>query len=633
MVRLMLLLTAAAAVAAEASGDGASEALGEPWRTGARERREEHLKDVLSSLGQVREAEAKAADHEKEIGGSKLKEANRATEEATTFMAKAEKLLASEAALKEEQAGVARRLEDLDGAHSNVKLWQDCKDGDEACAAGSSRDEWEKKEHSTELASSALQRLRDLEMLKKEHSRRTKKHQHHHHHRKKTHHSKKKPHQKMGKVDERMTRPARSATEFDSRPEGHPYGDYQWKDEKPAVKWSEVKRSALKAGYDVSNCFVAAAKDPSMVTVKVLSKQKIYIQKTWKMCTCKMPWKYVKEAAVVNGVIVESSEISEMDKCSMNGSDKPWCATDSDSCGRVSYDTKAGHGPGQYDWTRWDYCRSKKTPRYGQVVVWEATHSAAEVSCLANYFLDSDRALEWRALDLLRQEAADASKDVLPPAEVASRYEQCLMRADVGGSAVYCETDMLRHLQPSVVRHALLISRADRVGVHWANRQRVVLLFAKQMQGCLEKASDVNAGIVCMSQMLSSMPSKVAQRALINAMDTSESGEAPQEVSELTAKLVECVRAASDDDAQGFCLATFLSHAPRKTLLAVKRMAERVRSIGSVGFPDYGSHGASGTSGEKHVIMGGRSVTTGWVGLEDANAQGHNKILWPQQSW
>ena len=100
------------------------------------------------------------------------------------------------------------------------------------------------------------------------------------------------------------------------------------------------------------------------------------------------------------------------------------------------------------------------------MTTWEATHSAAQVSCLANFLLDSDRAIEWRALDLLRQEAKGAITDVLPPAEVASRFEQCAMKADVGGSAVYCETDMLRHLEPSVVRHALLISRADRVGVH-----------------------------------------------------------------------------------------------------------------------------------------------------------------------
>jgi hypothetical protein len=263
------------------------------------------------------------------------------------------------------------------------------------------------------------------------------------------------------------------------------------------------------------------------------------------------------------------------------------------------------------------------------VTTWEATHSAAQVSCLANFLLDSDRAIEWRALDLLRQEAKGAITDVLPPAEVASRFEQCAMKADVGGSAVYCETDMLRHLEPSVVRHALLISRADRVGVHWANRQRVVLLYAKQLKRCLASAHDVNAGIVCMSQMVSSMPARVSQRALINAMDTPESGEAPQEVSKLAAKLVKCMRAATDDDAEGFCLATFLSHAPRKTILAVQRMADRARAFGTVGFPDNGGHGASGTLGGKHVFSPTRSVNTGWVGLEDASLQGHNKHLWP----
>jgi hypothetical protein len=139
-----------------------------------------------------------------------------------------------------------------------------------------------------------------------------------------------------------------------------------------------------------------------------------------------------------------------------------------------------------------------------KVVVWESTHSAGEVSCLANFFMDSDRSLEWRALDLLRQEAGDdwrKSRDALAPPELASRYEQCITRADVGGSAVYCAADLLRHLQPAVVRHALLISRADRVGVHWANRARVSLLYARQLQSCLKRATDATAGIVCMSQV------------------------------------------------------------------------------------------------------------------------------------
>jgi hypothetical protein len=30
---------------------------------------------------------------------------------------------------------------------------------------------------------------------------------------------------------------------------------------------------------------------------------------------------------------VERDHISQLDRCSMNGSDKPWCATTSDSCG------------------------------------------------------------------------------------------------------------------------------------------------------------------------------------------------------------------------------------------------------------------------------------------------------------
>ena len=294
----LLLLIAAAALTLVASvaassprnlHDDALDSLGEPWRTGARERKEQQLKDVLSSLGQVRKAEATAAEHEKDVGSSKLEMANRETQEATQFMAKAEKLLASEQALKDEQAGVKHRLDELEHAHHNVRQWEACADGADNCRPGDRHDEWEteEEERGSDLTSEAMQKLRNLASLKK-----------HHRHHKKKHHRKKKG-KKVKEVSGplRMRRPPRNATSFDSRPEGHPYGDYQWNDEKPAVKWSDVKRGALKAGYDLSNCFVAAAKDPSMVTVKILNKEKITIQKTWKKCTCKFPFKYYREAA------------------------------------------------------------------------------------------------------------------------------------------------------------------------------------------------------------------------------------------------------------------------------------------------------------------------------------------------
>jgi hypothetical protein len=311
----LLLLVASAgialicAAATDAAGHGAADALDaldEPWRTGARERQAEHLQDVLSSLGQVREAESKAAGHEKAMGDSKLQEAGRATQEATQFMAKAEKLLLSEQALKEEQAGVERRLHDLEAQHSNVKPWADCAAGDDGC----SRDEWareEDKEHSTHLASRALERLRDMAMLKKQHSNRKGAaetpgimvvNSRSHSGRRKRDKTGTPPKDKEAYA--RMRRPPRDSSKFDSRPEGHPYGDYQWKDEKPAVQWSTVKQGVLKAGYDLSNCFVAAAKDKGMVTVKILDRKKITIQKTLQKCTCKFPWKYVREAGGQN---------------------------------------------------------------------------------------------------------------------------------------------------------------------------------------------------------------------------------------------------------------------------------------------------------------------------------------------
>ena len=649
-LRLLLASVAAALVGAAAAAGAAEGAkledtideLGEPWGASARRARATRLEAVASSLRQVRAAEVRAARHEKQLGSSKLDEADRATQEAARFTAKADKLLSSERALRQEQAAVERRLDALEAGHVNVRPWRECQgrsDGGGAdCQAGESADEWESEQGAavggggrrgsrSHASSAALQRLRQhtarIQALRRKRKR---------HASKRTKHS--------GGASKRSgdatNTGARSFATDTADPlrahgpsRGYPYGNKQLSDSNPTVNWKELKTGALKAGYDLSNCFVAAAEFPSQVTVKIMKTQTVPVQKTERGCTCKSQWKYRRETQVVDEKIVEEDHSHTYEGCSMNGSNKKWCATDQDSCGIVSTDAHAGYGQGRYGWTRFDYCSGAPTTDSRHVALYQSKHSGGAVSCLADFFIKSDRALEWRALDLVRQGATTQDHtNMLPPAELASRYEQCIMRADVGGSAVFCEADMLRHLAPGVVRHALLISRADSTHVRWANRQRVTILFTKQMQRCLSGATDVGVGIVCMSQMMSSLPYKVAHRAFINAMDATESGEAPQEVDSLGDKLSRCVRAASDDDALGFCMATFLAHVPRKTVLAVKRMALRVRAFGTAGFVDTNGNGGSGTSEGVE-----QRQHAGWVGLEDAKTQaGSNKHLWTQGS-
>lgn len=163
---------------------------------------------------------------------------------------------------------------------------------------------------------------------------------------------------------------------------------------------------------------------------------------------------------------------------------------------------------------------------------------------------------------------------------------------------------MLRLLPASVVRHALLISRSDSLTPHWANRQRVVLLYAKQLQSCLVSAEGAREGTVCISQMLSSLPAKIGQEAVTNGLDAQESGEAPEDVATLTARLVACVRVASDDDGLAFCAASFLTHAPSNVVKHAARIARRVKAFGSAGFPDTtGVDSGVGWVGFKHPVQ------------------------------
>jgi hypothetical protein len=102
---LLLTLVAAGLESASAASPGADDA-SEPWRREANQDRDAELRGRLTALENAREAEAEAAAREKSIGGEKLKDADAASAQAAAFMTKAEKLLASEDNLKEEEGSV-----------------------------------------------------------------------------------------------------------------------------------------------------------------------------------------------------------------------------------------------------------------------------------------------------------------------------------------------------------------------------------------------------------------------------------------------------------------------------------------------------------------------------------------------
>lgn len=148
-----------------------------------------------------------------------------------------------------------------------------------------------------------------------------------------------------------------------------------------------------------------------------------------------------------------------------------WCAVDGDACGRKSDDLHVGSQDDQYGWSHWDFCDPSKKGGWTHKVLWKAKHSAGQVTCLAEFLITSDKATEWRALDLLQQQVVDKTDGRQAPAQIASVYEQCVRNAQDSASVVFCETDMLAHFPQSLVRHALLISRANSIRVHWANRE------------------------------------------------------------------------------------------------------------------------------------------------------------------
>lgn len=502
--------------------------------------------------------------------------ARRAERDATGFMGKAAQLMASEKALEKQQVAVKRELGAIAAEHRNIVAWEACREGP-GCEGGMGQDVWESATSSSPPSPHRTSARDGSSSLSRRSSGRA---------------------------------AGRGGSDGDLLPGKvgiKPYSASEWHDTKPVTEWGRVKPAALKAGYDLNNCMVAAQKDTGVVRVKIVEKVKAPLTKQG--CTCKLPWTYYREKLVKGGEAHESSNLHSYDRCSMNGSPgKPWCAVNGDSCGVASDDEHAGHGEGKYGWTHWDYCDEGRMG-WAHKTLWEATHSAGQVTCLAEFLIASDKATEWRALDLLRQQVVSGDKDEANPvpSEVSSRFEACQARAESADSAAFCETDMLSRFSQSMVRHALLIARASSLKIHWANRQRVYLLFTLQFQGCIDKARGKKEGEVCIAQLLSSMPEHLTDVAVSHALATPSSPQAPKTVEMLASRLVMCMQAATDKDAAAFCTASFLAHAPHSTTRAAAAMATKVRGEGTAGFPD--------------VL--GKQTMSGWTGFRDI-VQAHN---------
>ncbi|KAJ1469104.1 hypothetical protein T484DRAFT_1852832 [Baffinella frigidus] len=241
---LLLLAVACASPAVADTTSGAGDDAGEPWRREANQDRDAELRGRLSALDNAREAEAEAAAREKSIGGEKLEEATKASKQAAAFMTKAEKLLASEDNLKDEESNVKERLDVLERGHHNLKRWNSCDAGDAGCTADQ-KDVWGP---SAPEGAESDGRISSVLKSRKKKRKRTE------------------------------AAPAPPAV-FDPSPRGRPYSGKVWQDAKPVVEWATVKTSALRAGYELSNCFVAAEKDPSTVQVEIMDQRTFIVTK------------------------------------------------------------------------------------------------------------------------------------------------------------------------------------------------------------------------------------------------------------------------------------------------------------------------------------------------------------------
>eukprot|EP00960_Hanusia_phi_P031977 749592-Hanusia_phi.AAC.3 len=245
-----------------AGGSDATLELDRPWDEGREVEKKERLQDVLKAIKEAEAADREAAKQEKAFGGKKLADANSATAQAAKFMSKAERLLRSEEALKQEERNVEAKLVSLKDSGVMGGHW---------------------RSHGTEFADEwRIYPKRPLERLKEVARRRAML--------KSSKGKKGKGKNGKGKVvavnddvsdlDKDGKLQSRASDQFNDLPQGKPYGDNQWTDSKPKVRWSYYRKNTIKAGFDLSNCFLAAQKDKSQVVVKILEKQETHIIKT-----------------------------------------------------------------------------------------------------------------------------------------------------------------------------------------------------------------------------------------------------------------------------------------------------------------------------------------------------------------
>ena len=240
------------------------------------------------------------------------------------------------------------------------------------------------------------------------------------------------------------------------------------------------------------------------------------------------------------------------------------------------------------------------------------------VWCMGQLLTVLPRPLEKRALEVAK-EVSPSQQVVGDPKIIALKLQSCLNHAEERDGAVFCVSDLLAHVPPTVVDKAVELGE-EHPAFDWADEHAAAVHDSTVFNSCVDEAGNVQEGVTCLGSLLAELPEAMVERAVRITSELPPPHQPAEEPQMLAKDYVYCTQMATRRDAAVYCLAHFLGRLPEAQVHEAYRYSKAHRGKGtpfltdfqeedadllSDAGPAWGSEAHAGHSGVAGLAFGG----------------------------
>ena len=207
------------------------------------------------------------------------------------------------------------------------------------------------------------------------------------------------------------------------------------------------------------------------------------------------------------------------------------------------------------------------------------------VWCMGQLLTVLPRPLEKRALEVAK-EVSPSQQVVGDPKIIALKLQSCLNHAEERDGAVFCVSDLLAHVPPTVVDKAVELGE-EHPAFDWADEHAAAVHDSTVFNSCVDEAGNVQEGVTCLGSLLAELPEAMVERAVRITSELPPPHQPAEEPQMLAKDYVYCTQMATRRDAAVFCLAHFLGRLPEAQVHEAYRYSKAHRGKGTPFLTDF----------------------------------------------